>query len=155
MTKPGSYPTLSSEDQKNAWSHCTDRLDVLNNQTRNIMEKVHKFLFLGNGGGAGATLAFLGVMKNSAPDTFRVSLVCFGFGLFLYGIYLAWLYQLFRKLAQNYADDMNNFAKGDLNLVDIYHREVSRNSKVLWGYILAYGSFILFLAGLIFGGLGA
>lgn len=153
MPKQGSYPTLDEEEKKKAWDYCGVRLEMLNTQARSTLDKVHKFLFLANGGGAAATLAFLGAIK-SAPNTFKVSVVFFAIGLFVYGLYLAWQYQLFRGLQVNYANDMNKFGKGDLSLDDVYNGDFERGSKVKWGYILAYSSFGLFFIGLIFGILG-
>lgn len=113
------------------------------------------YLFIVNGGGCVAVLAFLGSDKaNEHKALLLIVLVLFFVGLLLVGVLNIQRYRLFTKLERNWVNSTNNYNPDNNNFKKIIADDntlvMSGKNIVYWGY----ASFLcLFLAGL-FGFLG-
>lgn len=131
-----------------------DRRSFLTNLLMLQIERVLKYLFLTNSGGAIAVLSFMGASGSirtlSGP---KWALGCFVFGIIMIGFLSA--YQLFRfaRLKKKLEEDISRYSTDKLGFNGLVKLDKERSYTVtsLFGYICGCITFASFIIGCIIG----
>ena len=113
-----------------------ERRIELNSSLNQAWQQVNKFLFLANGGGAAAMLAFIGTTTDVIPNR-GLALASFCVGLVFYAFYVAWSYHFTHHVTFSFIGDVNIFRVNQISHEELYQRENVRNAKDFWGKFLA------------------
>jgi hypothetical protein len=129
--------------------------DRLLNIYAGVTERALKALFLINGGGVVALLAYL---HDSSPLVFNkliCSLTCFLLGLVLTVVLVALDFYVCLNYLNNYTLNLTSFNHGEIKLEDVQHYSTRPLSKLTkFTVYVGYTAALLFLAGCVFGVLG-
>jgi hypothetical protein len=114
------------------------------------IERVLKYLFLTNAGGAIAVLSFMGASQEvRAMASPKWALGCFLVGVFLVGVLSAYQLQHSANLNTEWRNDVQDYLAGQITWEKLIQSDKTRSYVVTscLGYLLSYGSFLCFVVG--------
>lgn len=115
-------------------------------------ERALRYLMVTNGGGAIATLSFLGAspMARGALGP-KVSLFFFIFGIFLVGVSTAKTFHHTSSLFTAWKADVGRYRTDKITWEHLQSQDDTRAKEDIWDYLIPYASFGCFIAGCISG----
>lgn len=116
-------------------------------------ERVLKYLFLTNSGGAIATLSFLGASSSKAMNLVgtKIALFLFVFGVFLAGVATTKIFHRMSRLLKEYKLGVEHFYNDKVSWEYLIEEDKKRSKASFMDYALPYTSFACFVGGSIAG----
>lgn len=122
--------------------------------TKDASESALKYLFTINAGGAVAILAYIGSSKTPPHASIKISLVLFFAGIVFVGLHKAYMVHKLEYVFKNYKILVEKYYGGGIGWNELTKTDETNVGKPIAPYFFAYGSFLCFLLGCVFGTYG-
>jgi hypothetical protein len=149
MTK---YQEFDPQYRERVDRFITDRWNQLNELERDWADKVVRYLFLTNSGGAIAVLTYMGTQPEQAESAgARWMLVLFSLGVVLVGVLSVLTAHKINWMFTNWRRDVSDFWAGAIDYEVMTRNDSARSGVHMAQYVLGYSSFLCFLGALAIG----
>ncbi|MCK5579637.1 MAG: hypothetical protein KAJ18_00010 [Candidatus Omnitrophica bacterium] len=149
------HHNLQGEDRKRIEKFIDNRCLQLADASERATDRVLKFLFLVNAGGAIAVLGYLGTDSDKMSLGYaKITLLFYCFGLMFVGFTKTSEYFRFFALASKWNEDKNLFYGEDLSWEDLWNNDNTRaNNGLVMARFFGIASGVCLIVGLIIGGI--
>lgn len=128
------------------------RWSQLHSLQKEWAEVAIKYLFYTNSGGAVAVLSFMGSSEEARAATgSRISLVCFGLGILLVGVFHAFQYHRISGAFEAWKVNSRDFLTRKVDWDSLNQADDQRSRTSVWAHCLAYSAFAAFIVGCLAG----
>lgn len=146
------YSDLDSNGKGQLIGHIDRRWRQLNELEKDWGERVWKYLFLTNSGGAIATLSFLGtVTKPPNSEAIKIALLFFVLGVFLAGVATVKIFHHMSHMLKEYKSGVEHFYNDKISWEHLCEEDGKRAKVGCLDYVIPYASFAAFLGGCVAG----
>lgn len=146
------YSELQEPIRKQHINYIKERWTQLIEIVQDTANQSIKYLYVSNSGAAAGVLTFLGIFAELRTHAWpRWMLILFLSGVLLVGLYWAARYHSLQSLFKGFRNDAVSSLKDEVDVEEVESRDWGRVNKLWLPTLLAYASFLCFIAGLVIG----